>query len=202
MDCEARSRLSGVLGSGTVCDWNSLRQFPHFLRNAGRVLNASGSHATASQSKAPRAGLCQKPRFPRPSGVLNYEMSFRDSPQRSGLNQQRDALEQERRQIAEQRNRDPIVAESIQAAAGLLAAISPLPVCLVLLRSLLYGSDEDVLADLLIEDLVAQHPLLGDFGFFPSGERRRAPGCLPSDASSSNLGVDSRRSPPADGSHG
>jgi hypothetical protein len=132
----------------------------------------------------------------------NNELHRQIELQRSGLNQQRDALEQERRQIAEQRNRDPIVAESIGAAAGLLAAISPLLVCLVLLRSLFDRSDEDVLADLLIEDLVAQQPLLGDFGFLPSGERRRAPGCLPSDASSSNLGVDSRRSPPADGSHG
>ena len=129
----------------------------------------------------------------------NSELYRQIELQRSGVNQQRDTLEQERRQIAEQRNRDPIVAESIEAAAGLFAAVAPLLVCLVLLRSLFYRSDEDVLADLLIEDLVAQQPFLGDFGCFPSGKRRAD--CLPSDTSSSDQSVDSRRSPPADGSH-
>jgi VIT1/CCC1 family predicted Fe2+/Mn2+ transporter len=80
--------------------------------------------------------------------------------ERSGVNQQRDALEQERRQIALERSRDPIIAESIQAAAGLIAAILPLLVCLFLLRGLFSRTDDEALAEVLIEDLVSQRPLL------------------------------------------
>jgi hypothetical protein len=79
---------------------------------------------------------------------------------RSGVNQQRDALEQERRQVADQRNRDPIIAESILAAAGLIAAILPLAVCLYLLRGMFHKSDDEAMAEVLIQELVAQRPLL------------------------------------------
>jgi hypothetical protein len=82
--------------------------------------------------------------------------------ERAAVNQQRDALEQERRQIAAERNRDPIIAESIQLAAGLIAAVLPLLVCLYLLRGLFDKPDQDALAELLIEDLVSRQPLLGN----------------------------------------
>jgi hypothetical protein len=80
--------------------------------------------------------------------------------ERAGINEQRDALEKERQQIAEARNRDPIVAESIQAVGGLIAAILPLLVCLFLLRGLFHKSDQEALAEVLIEDLVSRQPLL------------------------------------------
>jgi hypothetical protein len=72
------------------------------------------------------------------SRIENIELHRQVEAERSGVNQQRDALEQERRQIAADRNRDPIIAESIAAAAGLVAAILPLLVCLVLLRGLFH----------------------------------------------------------------
>jgi len=84
--------------------------------------------------------------------------------ERSGINQQRDALEEERRQIAEQRNRDPIVAESIQAAVGLVVAALPLVVCLFVLRALFHKSDDEAMVDVLIEELVTQEPLLAEAG--------------------------------------
>lgn len=82
--------------------------------------------------------------------------------ERADVNQQRDALEQERRQIAAERNRDPIIAESIQLAAGLIAAVLPLLVCLYLLRGLFDKPDQDALAELLVEDLLSRQPLLGN----------------------------------------
>jgi hypothetical protein len=90
----------------------------------------------------------------------NNELHRQIESERSGVNQQRDALEQERRQIALERNRDPIIAESIQAAAGLIAAILPLLVCLFLLRGLFSRTDDEALAEVLIEDLVSQQSLL------------------------------------------
>jgi hypothetical protein len=128
----------------------------------------------------------------------NSELHRQIESQRSSINQQRDALEQERRQIAEERNRDPIVAESIRAVAGLIAAILPLLVGLALLRGLFYRSDQEALADVLVEELLAQQPSFGDLGFIRSGESRRAAGCLPSDAVTANLEVATRCSPAAD----
>jgi hypothetical protein len=90
----------------------------------------------------------------------NIELHRQIETERSGINQQRDVLEQERRQIAVERNRDPIVADSILAVAGLIAAILPLLVCLALLRGLFHKSDHEALADVLIEDLVSRQPLL------------------------------------------
>jgi VIT1/CCC1 family predicted Fe2+/Mn2+ transporter len=92
----------------------------------------------------------------------NNELHRQIESERSGVNQQRDALEQERRQIALERNRDPIVAESIQAAAGLIAAVLPLLICLFLLRGLFSRTDGEALAEVLIEDLVSQQPLLAE----------------------------------------
>jgi hypothetical protein len=94
------------------------------------------------------------------SRTEHIELHRQIEAERSGVNQQRDALEQERRQIADQRNRDPIVADSILAVGGLIAAILPLLVCLFLLRGLFHRSDQEALAEVLIEDLVSRQPLL------------------------------------------
>jgi hypothetical protein len=96
------------------------------------------------------------------SRTENIELHRQIEVERSGINQQRDSLEQERRQIAGERIRDPIIAESIQAVAGLIAAILPLIVCLFLLRGLFHKSDQEALADVLIEDLVSGQPLLSE----------------------------------------
>jgi hypothetical protein len=94
------------------------------------------------------------------SRTESIELHRQIEAERSGVNQQRDALEQERRQIAAERNRDPIVAGSIQAAVGLIAAILPLLVCLALLRGLFHKPDGESLAEILVEELVSEHPLL------------------------------------------
>ncbi len=96
------------------------------------------------------------------SRTETYDLHRQIEAERSGVNEQRDALEQERRQIAAERTREPIIAESIQAAVGLIAAILPLLVCLLLLRGLYQRPDGETLADVLIEELVSQHPLLSE----------------------------------------
>jgi VIT1/CCC1 family predicted Fe2+/Mn2+ transporter len=93
------------------------------------------------------------------SRAENNDLHRQIEAERSGVNEQRDALEQERRQIAAARTRDPIIAESIQAAAGLIAAMLPLLVCLFLLRGLYQKPPGETLAEVLIEDLVSRHPL-------------------------------------------
>jgi len=96
------------------------------------------------------------------SRTEHIELHRQIETERFGVNQQRAALEQERRQIAGERIRDPIIAESIRAVAGLIAAILPLLVCLFLLRGLFHKSDQEALAEVLIEDLVSRQPLLNE----------------------------------------
>jgi VIT1/CCC1 family predicted Fe2+/Mn2+ transporter len=111
------------------------------------------------------------------SRTENIELHRQIEAERSGVNQQRDALEQERRQFAQERNRDPIVADSIIAVGGLIAAILPLLVCLFLLRGLFHKSDHEALADVLVEDLVSRQPLLSGPLPYPCQELAESTAC-------------------------
>jgi hypothetical protein len=127
----------------------------------------------------------------------NIQLHREIQTERSGINQQRDALEQERRQIADTRNRDPIVAESIQSAVGLIVAALPLVVCLFVLRGLFHKSDDEAMADVLVEELVTQQPLLADpeSRLLPS----QAPSeSLPSPVAPPRIGLSQDRSIPAE----
>ena len=92
----------------------------------------------------------------RDSSQLQQQMQS----ERSRISEQRDAIEQERREIANERNRDPIIAESIQAAVGVLVAVLPLAVAVYLLRGLFHRSDEEAMADVLVEELLSQQLFL------------------------------------------
>lgn len=81
--------------------------------------------------------------------------------QQSSLDASRSHLEEERRQIAVARVRDPIVAESIQQVGLLLACLLPLAVCFVLLRHLgEHDSDDAALTELLVRELASDQPNL------------------------------------------
>jgi hypothetical protein len=79
--------------------------------------------------------------------------------ERAVIERERGALEQERRDVADERYRDPIVAESIRAAVGLLVAVLPLAVAVYLLRALFHRSDDEAMADLLVEEMLQRQPL-------------------------------------------
>jgi hypothetical protein len=81
--------------------------------------------------------------------------------ERTALNQQRQDLENERRSLAAERQRDPIIAETIKGLAIVVAAALPLVVCLYLVRSLFLSTSEDsTAAEILIEQLATSGPLL------------------------------------------
>jgi hypothetical protein len=77
------------------------------------------------------------------------------------VGRQRDALESERRAIASERRWDTVVGTSIYASAGILACLLPLLLCGWLLHTTRdkQGTDE-ALAELLVEELVTDRPLL------------------------------------------
>ncbi|MGE4104385.1 MAG: hypothetical protein AB7E74_20675 [Pirellulales bacterium] len=81
--------------------------------------------------------------------------------ERSHLDEQRAQLEEERRSIAAARHRDPLIANAIIAAVGLLVAVLPLGLCWHLLRGLYRpGDDSEALGELLVQEMTSDRPLI------------------------------------------
>ncbi len=76
------------------------------------------------------------------------------------IGHQRDQLEAERREIADRRNRDPIIAAAITRVAMVVVSLLPLLICWLLLRQKIEPADENQITELLLEDLVSAEPLL------------------------------------------
>lgn len=80
--------------------------------------------------------------------------------ERAEVGRQRDVLETERRQLAVERRVAPIVASSISSAGLLLACLLPIVLCWLLLRQQGEITNDQLVAEVLLEDSVADHPLL------------------------------------------
>ena len=81
--------------------------------------------------------------------------------ERTHLNEQRDRLEVERQDIAIQRQREPLIAESIQQVGTLALCLLPLIVCaLLLLRKSNEHEDGNAIAAMLVSDLMSAKPTL------------------------------------------
>jgi hypothetical protein len=77
------------------------------------------------------------------------------------LDEQRTALDDERRAIAAARVRDPIIANALIGAVVLIVCALPLVLALVALRRAQSDeSDDAALGELLVQELVADEPLL------------------------------------------
>lgn len=85
------------------------------------------------------------------------------------VGQQRDQLEEDRRNLAAQRRTDPIVAATIMQVGMVLACILPLIVCWYLLRRSPCEADDAAITEVLIEKLTADRPML-----LPPPTQRRA----------------------------
>ncbi len=80
--------------------------------------------------------------------------------ERNEVGRQRDVLEGERRELAAKRRLDPIVAAAITNVGLLLACLLPLVLCWYLLTCRVEPADDQAVAEVLLEDLVADRPLL------------------------------------------
>ncbi len=78
------------------------------------------------------------------------------------VGEQRDKLEGERREIAEQRLRDPIIAEAIVQVGLVLACLLPLVLAGYLVYAMKHtvSHDDAIVTEFLVADLVSEHPLL------------------------------------------
>ena len=76
--------------------------------------------------------------------------------QQSVVDAKRDELEQERREIAGRRNRDPIIASAIKHTGLILGCLAPLAMCAYVIRQMQLQSQEPdhaAVAELLIQEL-------------------------------------------------
>jgi hypothetical protein len=80
----------------------------------------------------------------------------------SEIGKQRDALEADRREIAVQRNRDPIVAAAIMQVGLYAACLLPLVLAgyMVWATRPSASQDDAIVSELLVTELAAEHPLL------------------------------------------
>ncbi len=77
--------------------------------------------------------------------------------QRAEIGQRHDELESERREIARQRYRDPIIANSVTVIGALLACLLPLLLAGYLLKSQLDEQDDHAITEVLLEEIAAAH---------------------------------------------
>lgn len=110
---------------------------------------------------------------------LNREVHGRLDQDRQFVDSQRQTLEFERRQIASERNRDPIIAQTIGTVGMILASTIPL----LLAGYVIYtvnrtGNDDRSVSEVLITELTAEHPMF--VGRYPPAlPFNRSPDTLP-----------------------
>ncbi|QGQ24717.1 hypothetical protein F1728_19385 [Gimesia benthica] len=80
--------------------------------------------------------------------------------ERNEIGHQRDQLEAERREIADRRHRDPIIAAAITRVAMVVVSLLPLLICWLLLRQKIEPANDQQMTELLLEDLVSAEPWL------------------------------------------
>lgn len=81
--------------------------------------------------------------------------------ERAGIDRQREEMEQERKKIAAQRHRDPVIAQAIRAVGLTLACLLPLLLAAYVIRVVSQdGDDSAELGKLLVMEMTAEQPLL------------------------------------------
>ena len=80
--------------------------------------------------------------------------------ERSELGRQRDQLENERREIANARYRDPLIAESIKAVGLMLVCAVPLLIAWQVLRGSDQADENAAMAKLFLDDITSPAPKL------------------------------------------
>ncbi len=93
--------------------------------------------------------------------TLQRETQSAIQTERQSLDRQREDLEGERRQIASERQRAPVIAAAIMQLGLILACLAPLALCAYLLWSLRSTAEQDeAVTELLVEELTSERPKL------------------------------------------
>ena len=91
-------------------------------------------------------------------------------------------VDAERKTIAKERHRAPVIAAAVTQVGMLVACLTPLLLAAYLIHTLRYASDDDAdLAELLVTEFAAEQPRL-----LPQIDRPMLPGANSSDTEGSN----------------
>ena len=92
---------------------------------------------------------------------LQQDVQKTTSAAQEHVDMQRSKLETERREIAQERQRAPLVAEAIRGTGLLLVCVLPLAVLVFMLHTLRsQPAQDDALSEFLVQELVAEEPRL------------------------------------------
>ncbi|MCA9177994.1 MAG: hypothetical protein KDB14_26200 [Planctomycetales bacterium] len=80
--------------------------------------------------------------------------------ERVEVGRQRDVLDRERQDLAAQRRWDSLVAAALYDMGWLLGCLLPVAVCWLLLSRREEPADDQAVARLLLDDVIAEHPIL------------------------------------------
>jgi hypothetical protein len=115
------------------------------------LVTASGCHSEPSEAQSTREFVAIQAEQNRRLADLHSQLQS----QQTTLNQQRDAREAERLELAAKRVRDPVIAESITAIGTLLACLAPILLGWVVLSRGNQELDAELITDALITDLAS-----------------------------------------------
>lgn len=93
--------------------------------------------------------------------LVHADLVSRLDKQRSVVEEARDRLEQERREIAHRRNRDPVIARAVESVGLSILCLVPVAVSLYVIRQMTAGhADDAVVAEMLTVELARSAPKL------------------------------------------
>ena len=141
----------------TGCDENK-RLAEQAERHAAR--QAEQNVRMAEMQREVAAGARQLVEADAKARVEIVELQKGVQTERVDIGRQRDLLEAERREIADDRYREPLIAAAITQIGLLIACVLPLLICWQLLRQPIEPADDGAVAELLLRDMVSESPLL------------------------------------------
>ena len=149
-----------ILAAG--CSSNDERLVALSRESLARQAEQNQAMARQSQEIAQAARLLVEADAKARGDVIQLQTDLEKSAQamRTSLDRQHEDLENERRQLASQRQRDPIIAAAILDAGMILACLLPLVLAWYVLRNLQQEPADAALGELLVQELVADEPLL------------------------------------------
>lgn len=133
-----------------------VRQNEAIARQSEAILGETQKLAEAAQTLVEKDAEAR-----REMVAAQRELQKKLVQQQAAVSTERDRLEEERRDLAQQLGRHPIVAAAIHNFGSLLACLLPLLVCIYLLYRMKGDNDSDqALGELLVQELTADRPLL------------------------------------------
>jgi len=133
-----------------------VKQNEHIARNSEAIIEQSQKLVEATKELVAHDAQARQELI-----AAQEKLTTQLNQQRATIDAGRDQLEQDRREIAQQRHRDPILAAAIQNVGLLIACTLPLIVCIFVIKRMSSREPDDAaVAELLVHELVTDQPRL------------------------------------------